>query len=470
MSLPDNPIVFSGTDVDLLDRLPAVAALRKLLENPTLATPIVVGVYGSWGIGKTSLMKTLEAQLASPERMMLWFDAWIYGRQEEALWRALLLRVVEALRAKLGELPEFTDKQDRESAEKALDEARASLYRSMTLKEQGGIKVNWGSAVPFAADAALAAMTSGLTTQIAKALSGGDDTGGLVGALTSWFKGRDTKEAMKIIEREASERYVEQVVSLEQFQQIFKDLLARFKIGTTRRLFIFIDDLDRCLPEDAVAALEAVKLFLDFTGCVFVLGMDRSVIEQGIRVRYRELGTATAFDPRQYLDKIIQLPFTLPPLGQGQISHYLQSLSQLVGHEGASASQDLIHAAAPANPRALKRVLNILQLTLYLASTMDGDSNFHVQDLDRMRYIAKIVLMQVVFDEAYRALTLDPARIKEVENFAERRATKLTDDEKEKIYASSALQALLKRTPPFSSLQDYQIEELFTLSRVTSSG
>jgi hypothetical protein len=33
-------------------------------------------------------------------------------------------------------------------------------------------------------------------------------------------------------------------------------------------LAIFIDDLDRCLPEKTVQVLEAVKLFLDKPGCV----------------------------------------------------------------------------------------------------------------------------------------------------------------------------------------------------------
>src|SRR5215471_9048804 len=59
---------------------------------------MVVSVYGGWGTGKTSVMQTLEAALTTPERLLLWFDAWVYARQEQALWRALLLRVVEALR------------------------------------------------------------------------------------------------------------------------------------------------------------------------------------------------------------------------------------------------------------------------------------------------------------------------------------------------------------------------------------
>jgi predicted KAP-like P-loop ATPase len=100
MSHSDNPITFTPRETDWLNRHPAVDALRRLLESPTLATPLVVGVYGGWGTGKTSLMRTLEAELSSPEKLILWFDAWVYARQEEALWRALLLRVIEALRGR----------------------------------------------------------------------------------------------------------------------------------------------------------------------------------------------------------------------------------------------------------------------------------------------------------------------------------------------------------------------------------
>src|ERR1700740_2677265 len=101
-------------------------------------------------------MQTLQAKLTSPGRLMLWFDAWVYARQQEALWRALLLRVVDALRAKMLELPEFKAiEKERDEAIAELDEAQMSLYRSMTLKEQGGVRVNWWGALPLAADAAL---------------------------------------------------------------------------------------------------------------------------------------------------------------------------------------------------------------------------------------------------------------------------------------------------------------------------
>ncbi len=194
---------------------------------------------------------------------------------------------------------------------------------------------------------------------------------------------------------------------------------------------MFVDDLDRCLPEDAVAALEAIKLFLDLKGCVFVLGMDRSVVEQGIRLRYQKLvEPEPVFDPRAYLDKIIQLPFTLPPLGARQIGRYLDELSQRPGHAAGVLCRDLVEAAAPHNPRALKRVLNILQLTLYLDGMTEADIDALSQswpNAQRVRHIAKLVLLQVAFDRAYAVLAAEPPLLKEVENFAERRQSKLAD-------------------------------------------
>lgn len=214
MSCSDTPLDFSSAGADLLDRGPAVVALRRMLDSPGLVTPLAVGIYGGWGSGKTSVMLTLRQQLAEvPDRVVLWFDAWVYARQAEALWRALLLRVVEELRHRTeqpdnktlrGEVYEkametykaiWPSAEDAKAARRELDEARTSLYRSLALKERGGIRVNWWGALPLAADAALTALTAGLNKQVAEAIAGKDAEGGVATALAKWFKGKDTQEA-----------------------------------------------------------------------------------------------------------------------------------------------------------------------------------------------------------------------------------------------------------------------------------
>jgi hypothetical protein len=360
----------------------------------------------------------------------------------------------------------------REEALKArgeLDEARASLYRSLTVAEKGGIRVNWKGALPLAADAVLTAVTAGLSQQVAQAIGGKDAEGGLATALAKWLQGSDTKEAMKLIEREASERYVEEVSSLEQFQGLFERLLRRFGIGGKRRLFVFVDDLDRCLPEDAVAALEAIKLFLNLEGCVFVLGMDRLVVEQGIAVRYEKL-QAAGFDARAYLDKIIQVPFNLPPLGERQIGRYLDQLSGAAGGGVFALVQELIAKAAPPNPRALKRVLNALLLVLYLDDHQEAGLHQLVgsqRGRDRLQRLAKLVLLQVCFETAWRCIIDGRCSLLDAESFAVGGNLSLPTEVQQAL-AGPRLRALFDTAPRFKDLSRDQLNELMTLSKVTS--
>src|SRR5206468_10942273 len=58
----------------------------------------------------------------------------------------------------------------------------------------------------------------------------------------------------------------------------FRALQAAFEEfagpDTDRRIVVFVDDLDRCLPESALQVLESMKLFFDLDGFVFVVGLD----------------------------------------------------------------------------------------------------------------------------------------------------------------------------------------------------
>jgi hypothetical protein len=490
MTQADAWIDFTETKSDWLGRAPVVVALRRMLSSPDLPSPLVVGVYGGWGTGKTSLMRTLRAALDGPGRTSLWFDAWIYARQEEALWRALLLRVIEALRLRtrhpdelhlLGAAHDAAKREfdafwsgpdDARDAAEMLDDATASLYRSLASSEKGRLRFNWAGALPLAADAALTALTAGLSNEIAKAIVGKDGPGGPMAAVAKWFKGSDTKEVIKLFEREATERYVAQVNSLEQFQNTFQAVIKRFGIGVKergdQRLFIFIDDLDRCLPEDAVSALEAVKLFFDLQGCVFVLGMDRVIVEQGIVMRYKDLRDA-GFDSRAYLDKIIQVPFNLPLLGASQIDAYLD---QAAAKSGLAACRDLIRRASPANPRTLKRALNALLVTFYLAGHSDQSlAALSEENSQWERYLAKLVLLQVCFEPVWlqvAAGTLDLRTLETTLRGPVRDGTSsveglpaLSDQQRRR------LGALFSADPPFAGLSQDKISNLLTVVRPT---
>ena len=89
---------------------------------------------------------------------------------------------------------------------------------------------------------------------------------------------------------------------------------------------MFVDDLHRCLPDKAIQVLEAIKLFLDEQNCIFVIGIDQYMIAYGIEAIYKEIGNKVSIDGMQYLEKLVQLPFHIPPVGQSDADYFVRSL------------------------------------------------------------------------------------------------------------------------------------------------
>ena len=232
MVYSDHPIDAAG--LDRLDRARVAGALCDLLHARSTETPLVVGVFGDWGTGKTSLMRLLEAKLLAKgkaegdELLTLWFDAWKYARQEQSLWRALLLKVITDLGSRTDEM--VADAPQRKQVEDKLRRLRESLYQSLTVSERTGFRVNWGNAFPLAADLALRYATAGLSDAVGdKAKGEGPFT-----RFLSLLKGADAREAVKFIEAEEREHYVAQVTSLEQFRQTFEEALRFLGIAEDR--------------------------------------------------------------------------------------------------------------------------------------------------------------------------------------------------------------------------------------------
>ncbi len=113
------------TDKDALDFTPYVETLADIIQTGN--TPLTIGVFGTWGSGKTSLMKMVKNQLPD-DFTVAWFDAWKYDK-EETLWRAFLLNVLLAVEAKSGETEE-------------LKKLKTMLYLGLELEKTGGVAID----------------------------------------------------------------------------------------------------------------------------------------------------------------------------------------------------------------------------------------------------------------------------------------------------------------------------------------
>ncbi|MDP8222119.1 MAG: SUMF1/EgtB/PvdO family nonheme iron enzyme [Candidatus Lernaella stagnicola] len=159
------------------------------------------------------------------------------------------------------------------------------------------------------------------------------------------------------------------------------------------RIVVCIDDLDRCLPERAIELLEGIKVFLDLPGFYFIIGVDERVIRAGILVRYKDFAfdekSEIPVNPREYLEKIIQIPIRLPP---PEISRMLELIRSHAAEDSRLARYcEMIAEVMERKPRACKMAVNLISVNLALAEARKkADASFDYQpDL-----LAKWTLLQ----------------------------------------------------------------------------
>ncbi|MCB9154453.1 MAG: SUMF1/EgtB/PvdO family nonheme iron enzyme [Caldilineae bacterium] len=400
---------------DRLGFQPYVLALSDILLAPDTHTPLTLGLFGRWGSGKTSLMLQLQRTVETGGKpgqasryRTVWFNAWKYN-QEDALWRALLLVLLDDLEHLLKEDPPAKPKKGEPApsptAEELLDLLREALYHETAWSEQGERSINWTQALTAGAGIGLNLALSLLGPGLAAAGVAADT---LQEARKELGKGAPVSQVGKLAEafrREEIVHYQAQLRSLEQFQQNFA-LLVKMLLWpdakTPRRLVVFVDDLDRCLPEKAIEVLEALKLFLDVAGCIFVLALDSEAIENAVRRRYQ--GEVKA---REYLEKIVQVPFVLPPIEAGPMRAYVQSLAPALPDPRCA---EVFAVGLGANPRQVKRILNIFLLLSRLVERRP-----ELKGAIQPVRLAKIVAIQHAYRELYDLVKLTPGYLSDLD-------------------------------------------------------
>jgi hypothetical protein len=345
-----------------------------------------VGIFGGWGAGKTTLMHEIKRQLGlrSPEEVItFWFSAWRYEREEH-----LIVPLLDTLREALVL---WADERRRRGGKAALETAATVGKVIHALLSGVSLKVGVPGAVDLSLDANKA---------LARAAE---------------------------IAREDREADVPRSFYHASFRAL-QEAFGRFsgpKSG--RRIVVFVDDLDRCLPESALQVLESMKLFFDLEGFVFVVGLDREVVESIIDAKYvrqSQIGPAGGGEDgyrvrgSDYVKKIFQVPFSLRPVASSELDPFLRSVYKDadLGEEQRQHLRDVVHphltylvSSSGINPREVKRYLNAYTLAAKIQT-----------DLDEVRLGALLALQTIEFRPdwqgvrrgiyAYRSLYIDALR------------------------------------------------------------
>ena len=320
------------TATDSLGFAPYVESLAAFLRSDTTVPPLTVSIEGEWGSGKSSFMMQLEQAIAGSSRwqrflvkLPAWlggdgeglspwsaivalsmtrqpctiqFNAWRHDKQD-AVWAAFALAMSKRLRARVGFLrawigdfrlfwfrlnvPSVVVKllflialatlavlsfhylwPHNEAANRILSDAASLVDKLKLLKSFPTVYV-W-------------LKTRGNVGTIALAV---------LGVISGLYKIQSPMEKW-LNKYVATPGYADHAAFVETFHEDFARVVRAY--AGHQRVFVFIDDLDRCDVPKAAELMQAINLMIGESGnLVFVMGMDREKVAAGISLKYKDL-------------------------------------------------------------------------------------------------------------------------------------------------------------------------------------
>lgn len=338
-----------GDQPDKLEIGRHATALANFIQKAD--TPITIGIQGEWGSGKTSLLNSIWSKLdETNEYKQIWINSWensLLCSPEEAL-----LKIISEI------IDNMLDSDIDVNRKEKIKKAATGLMR-------GALRIGVTSALG------------------AKA-------------------GQITEELLSTDEN-----------TIKQLRQQLIELSEEVRGRTTnpyQKIVVYVDDLDRIEPRDAVRILELLKNIFNVPGCVFVLAIDYQVVIKGLEGKFGKRTTENEWEFRAFFDKIIQLPFMMP-MGQYNIGMYVNDLLQRIGfvdHEiKGNLIENMILRTIGGNPRSVKRLVNSLALIglFEKPEQQSSDSENTLTSGDTRRLLLfNLVCLQIAYPEIYNLL------------------------------------------------------------------
>lgn len=336
-------------------------------------TPCTIGIFGEWGMGKTSMMNMAKKNIDDEHaHISVWFNAWQYENEEHTIV-PLIATIIKELKKRKDEIENsistYESSQQKESIEKKLKEK------------------SWLDRVHNA----LRSVASGVSVELS-----GDVP--LLGEGKIAFNGKDMVSRYDELMKDA---ILEKSLYFDAYEKM-EELSCE---ETQEKIVIFIDDLDRCLPDKAVKLLENIKLFLSQKGFVFVLGIAREVVEGYLQKRYDEEFGVSSTHGNKYLDKIVQIPIVIPTHSQS-IDNLSAKMFEKIGDgldENLQQILSTILKQSDGNPRTLTRLINRIKINSRISEKIKKDES-KIEEKERIYYFAIACSLQELFPDIYYEL------------------------------------------------------------------
>jgi hypothetical protein len=277
----DRPI--TTREHDRLGFAPVADHLARAIADQSARDGLVFGIEGRWGPGKSSLiLLTTEALRQLPNRPeIITFSPWLVGDRDTLL--ANLFNELAEAAAAIDPVPA------------AIDQEAAQLGRWQRLVKRFQTDAHWRLR-----------LAQRLRHRIGRQLSTFGAIAGGVGKLAKagamlGMPGADLVGRTIDIGGQAAS-------ALSGSSSIAKRksaLVAALRL-LSRRIVVFVDDLDRLEPREASEVLRLIRAVADFPNVIYVLSYDPDVLAETLQKAVQ------VDDGRAFLEKIVQTSFRVP--------------------------------------------------------------------------------------------------------------------------------------------------------------
>ncbi len=292
--IPDNPL--DSYQYDELRRENFINSLLKLIQYGWNAqdnkSSVVLGIEWKWGDGKTTILKFLEEKLEEEDTIeVMWFEPWLYNKDVDIhtkFFDELASTLWSSKKIKLDE----TQIRQIEQYSKIIWPFQDPTWDTVKGKVGNYLVDGFITIGVFACTVA-----TNITWKAVSFI--------LTFLITSRRKIISTRVNIKIT------RILKNKVDLEQQRDNISHILS----SKEKKLIVIIDDIDRLESEQLKVILQIVKSSANFPNVIYILSYDREIVENVISNLYGK--------ENNYLDKIIQLPVSLPLVREEIITEIL---------------------------------------------------------------------------------------------------------------------------------------------------
>ena len=402
-------------NIDYLNFGYMVDLVADIATNRDL-TPSTIGLYGDWGSGKSSLMKLAQQKIEeknpksrkeknTTKSLCVEFNGWLFEGYEDTK-SSLCGAILDAL-------------ADEERFSQEVIDYAHELTKKIDFKKLVGKGVKYG--LDLFLTGGIGALTELTLSSILASIK----------ANAGEIQAQNIEDILGRLKKDERTR-----TEIKNFRSEFQELLKKSKV---ENVVVFIDELDRCLPDTVLEVFEAMRLFLFVEGMSFVIGADERLIQYAIKTKYREVPGNNLDIGKEYLEKMIQYPITIPQLNHAEVNQYLSCLllePTLTGEKEFEKFLGIVHGMEPdkeltmellrekandiaekskadmalarqissvlapsinGNPRQCKRFLNTLMMRLTLAKVRGVDLDKNI--------LAKLMLAEYFNPEFFKTIT-----------------------------------------------------------------